>query len=109
MTSVDLIRINKDFFIKAASISAKTAVFAALPYLSTPPFGMIIGKFIDWIIGKIADSLELAAYFEYVDLRTVKQGDDYVSAAHKANQTNSPGDIQIANDKFKLLVKLGSI
>lgn len=106
MQTSDLVKINKDVFIKAASVSAKTAIFVALPYLNVPPFNFIINKAVDWIIGKVADSLELLAFFAYIDFRVDQQGKDYVLAAHEAELLQTEEARRKADEAFKRFIRL---
>ena len=109
MNTNDLVRINKDYFIKASKSAIKFAFFAAFPYLNILPFSLIIEQGLNWIVCKIADGLELSAFFTYVDLRVSKQGSEYVLASMQADRTKSIKDIEDADDKFRALVKFNSL
>ena len=106
MQTSDLVKINKDVFIKAASVSAKTAIFAALPYLNVPPINFIINKAVDWIVGTIANSLETLAFFTYIDFRVSQQGKDYVLAAHAADTLQTEESRRKADEAFKRFIRL---
>lgn len=108
MTTEELVRINKDYFIRAAGVVAKTTIFAAFPYSNVAPINLIINQALSWLIGKIADSLELAAFFSYVDMRVDQQGKDYVDAAHAANTNDNEDLRRIADEKFKAFVHFNS-
>ena len=69
MTTAELVKINKDFFTRSANLAAKTAIFTAFPYLNVPPLNYLINQAIGWLVGKIADGLELSAFFIYTDFR----------------------------------------
>jgi hypothetical protein len=105
MTTDELVRINKEYFVKASESAVKIAFFGAFPYLNVPPFNLIIDQGLNWIVRKIADGLELSAFFTFVDLRVSEQGREYVAATIQANKTQSVEDIRIADEKFKSLVK----
>ncbi len=101
MKSDDLVKINKDFFIKSATAAGKTAVFTAFPYLSMPPFSLLIDQGISWLVSKIADGLELSAFFLYIDFRVDKQGKEYVEAAHEADKLQTEEARRKADEAFK--------
>jgi hypothetical protein len=105
MNTQDLVKVNKDYFVVVAQTALKTAVYTALPYLNVPPINVLLNKLINWLISKVADGLELAMFFIYVDLRISLEGADYVTAAQKANKTQLPEDIKVANEKFKIFIK----
>lgn len=105
MITDELVRINKDYFVKASSISLKAAIFGALPYLNVPPLNFLVGKLVDWIISKVADGLELGAFFIYIDMRVDQQGKEYVSAAHEANTFQTEESRRKADEAFKRFVK----
>lgn len=109
MTTDDLVRINKDYFVKTASMASKTAVFAAFPYLNVPPFNFIISKALAWIINKTADEAELGLFFMYTDLRVDKQGEEYVLAAHAAMLVPTEENLRIADEKFKAFIHFNSL
>ena len=107
----DLVKINKDVFIKIASTASKGAVLSAFPYL-LGPFAYLINKSLDWIVLKIADGLELASFFVYIDFRVDAQGKAYVESVKKCQEiekTGTPYQIEearrIADEKFKIFVK----
>jgi|ERR1017187_9182893 hypothetical protein len=108
MTSDDLVKINKDYFVKVGESAAEVAVFSSFPFLSVQPFKFVTDQAINWVVTKIADGLELTAFFLYVDLRTSTEGLNYVQAAHKANQTQSEDDRKAADALFTVLVSFKS-
>ncbi len=108
MTTEELVKINRDFFTKAAGIAAKTAIFMAIPYLDVPPVNFLINRVVDWIVNQIADGLELSAFFIYIDLRVSKQGKEYVIASYNANKFQTEELRKIADEKFKAFVKFSS-
>jgi len=109
MTTDDLVKINKDYFTKLSQAAAKTAVFTAIPYLNIPPINFIISKLIDWIVSKIADGLEIATFFIYVDLRVNTQGRDYVLAANEAEKLQTEESRKKADEAFKKFAHFNSL
>jgi hypothetical protein len=109
MTTNDLVKINKSYFILAASTAAKTAIFVAFPYLNVPPVNFLINKAIDWLISKIADALDLLLFFEYIDFRVDQQGKEYVDAAHLAMKVPTEENIRKADEAFKSFAHFNSI
>lgn len=108
MTTDELVKINKDYFIKVTTTAAKTALVGAFPFLVTPPFPFLLDKALNWIITKVADALELGSYFIYIDYRVDAQGKAYVEAAHEAEKNPTTENIQKANDAFKKFIKFTS-
>lgn len=101
MTTEDLVKINKDYFIKVSVITAKGAIFAAFPYLRVVPLSYLIDQGIGWMVTKIADGLELSAFFVYIDFRADKQGCEYVYAAHEADNLKTEESRKKADEVFK--------
>ena len=96
-----MVKINKDYFVKSSSILAKTAIFTAFPYLNFPPVNFLINQAINWTVGKIADGLELSAFFVYIDFRIDKQGREYADAA-RAAEIGQTEELRIkADEAFK--------
>jgi hypothetical protein len=108
MTTNEIVKINKNYFIITASTAAYTAVFVAFPYLNIPPLNFLIKKAIGWLIAQIADALELASFFIYIDFRASTQGKDYMAAAHLANNQPTEANLKDADAKFKLFAHLNS-
>ena len=108
MLSSDLAKISKDYFIKSSLGVAEAALFSAFPYLNVPPFNFLIIKGLTWLIQKIADGLELLAFFTFVDLRTSEEGNAYVKAAHAANTLQTEESRRLADEAFKRLVSFTS-
>lgn len=109
MTTDELVKISKNYFIKVASTAAKTAVFTYVPFLKLPFFSTITNKAIDWLIGKVADTLELGAFFIYVDFRVDAQGKDYVLAAHEAEKLQTEEARKKADEAFKKFAHFNSL
>ena len=109
MTTDEIVRINKDYFIKTATVAARAAILVAFPYLNIPPFNLLINQGISWMVKKIADGLELSAFFIYIDFRVDAQGKDYVLAAHNANNNPTEENMRIADAKFKAFVSFKSL
>jgi hypothetical protein len=109
MTTAELVRINKDYFVKTATVAAKTAIFVAFPYLKIPPLNLLIDQGISWMVKKIADGLELSAFFIFVDFRVDAQGKDYVLASHNANNNPTEENMRIADEKFKIFASFKSL
>ena len=105
MTTEELVRINKDYFIKASSLAMKVAIFEAFPYLNVPPLNYLINQAIGWLVNKLAATLELAAFFTYIDFRVDKQGKDYVLAAHEADRVPTEEMKRKADEAFKRFAK----
>ena len=104
MTTKELVQLNRDIFIKTSSMTAKTAIFTAFPYLNIPPLNFLINQALDWIILKIADGLELSAYFIYTDIRVEKEGRDYIDALKNANTLQTEESQRLADEAFKRLI-----
>lgn len=105
MTTDELVKINKDYFIKTSSVVAKATILGAFPYLDFPPINLLINQAIGWLMGKIADGLELSAFFIYVDFRVDAQGKDYVQAAHEADRLQTEEARIKADEAFKRFAK----
>lgn len=104
MTTEELVKINKDYFKSVASMGLKTALLVYLPFLAQPPFPYVLDLFLDWLIAKIADALEQAAFFVYTDFRTSAQGKVYVEAklkGFKAEMSGKLDEIKEANEEIK--------
>jgi len=101
MTTDELVRINKGYFIKVITVAAKTAIVGAFPFLATPPFPLILDKALNWLITKVADILEVGSYFIYIDYRVDEQGRAYVQAAHEADKLQTEEARIKADEAFK--------
>jgi hypothetical protein len=112
LTTDDLVKVNKTYFVKASTTALSGAVFTAFPYLNVPPFNFLIKKAIDWIVFQIADAIELASFFGYIDMRTTAEGKDYVDAVHNIQNAKTPEEKEqldkIADEKFKALINFKS-
>lgn len=109
MTTDDLVKISKSYFINVASAAAKSAVFLYIPFLKLPFFNTLTNKAVDWLIEKIADTLELSAFFVYVDFRVDAQGKEYVLAAHEADKLQTEEARRKADEAFKRFAKFNSL
>lgn len=108
MTTDELVKINKNYFKKSSLIAAKTAVYGAFPYLNVLPISLIINQAIDWLVEKIADGLELSAFFVFIDMRVDAQGKVYVKAAHEAELLQTEEARKKADEAFKLFINFKS-
>ena len=106
MTTDELVRINKNYFVITANTAAKNAVFVAFPYLNVPPLNFLVSQAISWIVNKIADGMELGAFFIYVDFRVDAQGKEYVQATHDAEKLKTEESRIKADLAFKRFAKL---
>ena len=105
----DLVKVNKDYFIKASTIAIKVAIFEALPYLNVPPFNFLINQVVNWLVAKLASSLELLAFFTYIDFRVDQQGREYVQAAHEAERVPTEEMRKKADEAFKRFAKFNNL
>jgi len=108
MLTSELVKINKDYFIKAASMSANAAIFVAFPYLNFPPLNILIEQGIKWLVGRIANGLELLAFFTYIDFRVDAQGAAYVVASREANRLQTEESRKKADEAFKVFAKFNT-
>ena len=106
MTTSELVKINKDFFIRSANLASKTAIFTAFPYLNIPPLNYLINQAIEWLVGKIADGLELSVFFIYVDFRVDEQGNSYTKASQEAYKNPTEENKKRADEAFDNFFKL---
>lgn len=105
MTSNDLAKISKDYFLKSSITAASAVVLASFPFLNVPPINLIVNKAISWLMNQVADKLELLSFFLYIDLRTDQEGMDYVKAAHEANILQTEEAMAKADAAFKRFAK----
>lgn len=99
-----LVKINKDFFIQSSTVALKAQLVGLFPFIAIQPWSFVYDKFSNWLINKLADGLELVAFFKYTDLRVTKQGNDYVNAKIKGIEAELSGDpqkIKAAEDEIK--------
>lgn len=109
MTTEDLVKVSKNYFLKVFTTAAKTAVFTYVPFLRLPFFKTVTDKAIDWLFEKTADGAETAAFFIYVDFRVDAQGKTYVLAAHEANTLQTEEARKKADEAFKKFVHFNSL
>lgn len=92
MTADELVKINKDVFIKMVSSAVEAELLTLFPYLATNPLLLkYVRHYIEELVTKVADRLELAAYFLYTDYRVDAQGKEFVAKSQKAY------DLELAN------------
>ena len=103
MTINELVKINKDVFVKTTGTLLKTEFLLAFPYLKF--LSPAINKIIDIIVSFIASKLELLSYFIYIDYRVDQEGKDFVLAAQKANIDQTEESRKLADEKFHAFIK----
>ena len=110
-----LVKINKDFFVQSSAVALKAQLVGLFPFIAIQPWAYVYDKFANWIINKLADGLELIAFFKYTDLRVTKQGNEYVEAKIKGLEAELSGDpqkiLEAENEiknKFRSFVKFTS-
>ena len=99
-----LVKINKGYFIESSTVALKAQLVGLFPFILIPPWSFVYDKLAAWFIKKLADGLELIAFFKYTDLRVSKQGNDYVNAKIKgleAELSGDPAKIKAAEDEIK--------
>lgn len=104
MKTEDLVRVSKDYFQTVAVAGLKTAAIASFPFLAAAPFPYLMDQFLNWLVGKIADILEQAAFFQYTDFRVSKQGKEFVEAkinGYKAELNGSIEELKAAKERIK--------
>ena len=104
MNTEQLVKIGKDYFKEIAIQGAKIALVSYLPFMAVPPMIQIMDMFLSWLIGKIADHLENAAFFSYVDFRVSQEGKKYVQAkidGMKAEISGNLEEIKRTQDEIK--------
>lgn len=104
MTTEELVKISKDYFVTVAVDGLKAAAVTALPFLASPVPMYFLDAFLDWLIAKIADIMEQKAFFAYTDFRVSKQGKEYVEAKLKGYAAELKGvkeEIESAQENIK--------
>ncbi len=62
-----------------------------LPFLEIPPLDKITTLLLKTFYKKLADKIELVAFFEYIDLRVSRQGKEYVQAKREGYEIELNG------------------
>lgn len=94
---------------------AMSSIVAKYPIFANPFLHAIAEHFVEELIEGLVIKTEFSLFFNYIDLRTTKQGRDFFEALTKKQslpKTATPEEIQSAEDdqvrKFALLAHLGS-
>lgn len=113
MTHDEYARMIKSTLSNLVIKSVLSVLTAYLPWMAWGPFRYMA----EWVITKVItiafDQTEMAIFFEYVDMRTSKQGREFDAAAlrnHEVQKTGTPEEKKAAEEelkvKFKALAKL---
>lgn len=86
MTQQQYVDLIKSALLTATRKAVMDYLVAQIPFLGWAFVNPIVGMIVDQILSIVFQQTELAAFFFYIDFRTVAQGKDFENAA-VANQT----------------------
>lgn len=81
----------KSVFVGLGVKGLMTFLIAEVPFLAAPIPRYILEHVLSYILGKLADLAEMQIFFLYIDFRTSKQGQDFMDAVKKNEETKKNG------------------
>jgi hypothetical protein len=103
-TTAQIVKVAKDLFEATIKKAATAYITGIMPFFAIPVLSTFLSKVLDLIIGKASDSLEMAGFFVYTDIRTSRQGKAYFDAKIKGYElelTGTPEQKKAAEDEIK--------
>lgn len=65
-----------------------------LPFLANPVLSPVVSYFVGQVLTILVDNTEFGAFLIYTDIRTTKQGKDFISAANRNRIAQESGTLE---------------
>lgn len=92
-----------------------TYLITRIPFLSLGPVNSLLALFLTKLIGIILDQTELSLFIGYIDIRTNKQGNDFIQAAINNQKIQQSGSVEEKKkaeeeliEKFRLFARFSA-
>lgn len=110
MKHSEYVEVVKTLMITSLKNSLISIVIDALPFLATGPLNAVLIKLATVIAEKMADKIEMAVFFQYVDFRTDQQAQDFELAMVYNHHIQQSGTEEEKKDaEAKLMVALNNL
>lgn len=95
----------KSAFVTLGTKTVMAALIAEVPLFSSGFLNSLASKAIEWVMRKIVDGGETAAFFLYIDARVGKQSEEFEKAAYANHAAQLNGTEQEKKDAAEKLKK----